>query len=345
VCSRDDFEATVQTAHWVLVPVSDVGGDSRPGCGQEHFDPLVMAGEPVLGDQPLMHTVPLMVRSARSHASTTAMNGVMSSGWVPARGGPVGGTEVASSGEHAAVKEFNQYAGAARASLHSRIGSRTVEVPATVQAPEPVMEQTLNLKLLDPDAWLELRTARLQALLDSPHAFTSAYSHESEWAASEWRRLFDAATWIVACDAEKVIGLARSVSEPKRSATRHLESIWVSPTHRRRGVFSALLQALAEIERGMGVTNLLLWVLEDNHIAQRAYEALGFKHTGERQLLPAFGRFERRLRLVLGRIADAEPNGRLVGIHRMATELGQRPGVQLQEIHSLPGGAHIIDTV
>jgi hypothetical protein len=55
LCTRDDFEATVQTAQWVLVPVSEFGGDSRPGFGQEHLDPLVVAGEPVLGDKPLMH--------------------------------------------------------------------------------------------------------------------------------------------------------------------------------------------------------------------------------------------------------------------------------------------------
>jgi ribosomal protein S18 acetylase RimI-like enzyme len=73
----------------------------------------------------------------------------------------------------------------------------------------------------------------------------------------------------------------------------------VAPTHRRRGVLRDLLRDLAEINQRMGVTDLMLWVLEDNYNAQRAYEALGFEPTGERQFLPAFGRFERRLRLDL----------------------------------------------
>ena len=30
---------------------------------------------------------------------------------------------------------------------------------------------------------------------------------------------------------------------------------------------------------------MLLWVLEDNHVARRAYAALGFQPTGERQYL------------------------------------------------------------
>jgi RimJ/RimL family protein N-acetyltransferase len=47
----------------------------------------------------------------------------------------------------------------------------------------------------------------------------------------------------------------------------------------------------------MGITDLMLWVLEDNHAAQRAYQALGFESTGERQFLPAFGQYERRLQI------------------------------------------------
>src|SRR5215203_3553414 len=41
-----------------------------------------------------------MVRSARSHDSTTEMNGVINNGCVPARGGPAGGTETASSARY-----------------------------------------------------------------------------------------------------------------------------------------------------------------------------------------------------------------------------------------------------
>jgi hypothetical protein len=54
---------------------------------------------------------------------------------------------------------------------------------------------------------------------------------------------------------------------------------------------------VAEVDAGIGVTDFMLWVLEDNHDAQNAYKALGFEPTGERQFLPPFGRFERRLRL------------------------------------------------
>jgi GNAT superfamily N-acetyltransferase len=162
-----------------------------------------------------------------------------------------------------------------------------------------MMELTLNLDLLTPADWRVLRTARLQALLDSPDAFTSSYAHESRWEESDWRGTFAAATWIVARETESVVGLARSIGEPQLASARHVESIWVAPTHRRHGVFRHLLHALASVERRMGVRDLLLWVLEDNYDAQRAYQALGFEPTGDRQFLSAVGRFEQRLRLAI----------------------------------------------
>jgi GNAT superfamily N-acetyltransferase len=163
------------------------------------------------------------------------------------------------------------------------------------------MRSTLELQveLLRPADWRVLRAARLMALLDSPNAFTSSYAREFDRGEAEWRRVFDAATCIVAREADHIIGLAKSVAEPWRPWIRHLESVWVAPSHRRRGVLRALIHDLAQIDRQMGVTDLMLWVLEDNYDAQHAYEALGFEPTGERQFLPAFGRVERRLRLAI----------------------------------------------
>jgi ribosomal protein S18 acetylase RimI-like enzyme len=159
------------------------------------------------------------------------------------------------------------------------------------------MESILDLQMLSPVDWRVLKEVRLRALQDSPHAFMSCYDTEILLSDLEWRRMFDASTWIVAREANAVVALARSVGDPMRPWTRHVESIWVAPTHRRRGVFRGLLYALAEVERERGITDLLLWVMEDNHDAQRAYETVGFEPTGESQFLPDLGRFERRFRL------------------------------------------------
>jgi GNAT superfamily N-acetyltransferase len=159
------------------------------------------------------------------------------------------------------------------------------------------MESTLELDLLTPVDWRVLRSVRLCALLDSPDAFTSSFANESAWSQLDWERSLNAATWIIAREAQNVIGLAKSVSEPALPASRYVESAWVAPTHRRRGVLRALLHRLAELDRQTGVTELMLWVLEDNHDAQRAYQVLGFESTGYRQYLRAFGQFERQLRI------------------------------------------------
>jgi ribosomal protein S18 acetylase RimI-like enzyme len=166
------------------------------------------------------------------------------------------------------------------------------------------MKSTLELQqqLLAPADWRVLRAARLCALLDSPHAFTSNYALESNWGELEWRRVLNAATWVVAHEAGKVIGMAKAVMEPELPAARSVESAWVAPTHRRRGVLRALLQKLAEIDSAV---ELMLWVLEDNHDAQNAYRALGFEPTGERQFLPTVGRFERRLVLRIRAVPEA----------------------------------------
>jgi GNAT superfamily N-acetyltransferase len=96
------------------------------------------------------------------------------------------------------------------------------------------------MNFLTPTDWPVLRRVRLEALLDSPDAFMSSHAYESRWSELEWRRVFDAATWIVAREAERVIGLAKSVRLPDKPAMRHVESVWVAPTYRRRGVLRAL---------------------------------------------------------------------------------------------------------
>jgi hypothetical protein len=96
-------------------------------------------------------------------------------------------------------------------------------------------QSTLDLDLLTPADWRVLRAARLQALLNSPYAFTSTYARESGLSGPEWRQLFNSAVWIVARDAKKLVGLARSVGEPKTTdAARriHLGGADASPTWR-----------------------------------------------------------------------------------------------------------------
>lgn len=162
-----------------------------------------------------------------------------------------------------------------------------------------VTKAVLEIRLLTPADWQLLRATRLRALTDSPHAFTSDPGRERGWSEHQWRQQFDTATWVVAVERDHVIGIA-AVADGQPPEGPHIESIWVAPTHRRRGVFRALLDAVVEIGRLMGARELLLWVLEDNTAARETYDRLGFVETGERQPVDVGRtRVERRLRLVI----------------------------------------------
>ena len=151
---------------------------------------------------------------------------------------------------------------------------------------------------LTPAEWPQLRITRLRALRDSPDAFASEYQREHRWTKEQWLDMFQSALWVVARSGGRVVGLARSLREPAQPLRRHVESVWVEPRFRRRGITRRLIEGLIERERGAGVNELVIWVLQGNDHARRAYERLGFRPTGERQVLPGgAGRVEERLLL------------------------------------------------
>jgi ribosomal protein S18 acetylase RimI-like enzyme len=160
-------------------------------------------------------------------------------------------------------------------------------------------EAVLDIRLLSPADWRILRDTRLRALIDSPWAFTSHHQLEWKWSEHQWRQRCRVATWAVAVERGVVIGIVGLVNDHPEEP-HHVESIWVAPTHRRRGVSKSLLNTIKEAARLAGLAELLLWVLEDNLLALRVYTRLGFEWTGERKPIDAERRrFERRLRLAI----------------------------------------------
>jgi ribosomal protein S18 acetylase RimI-like enzyme len=204
------------------------------------------------------------------------------------------------------------------------------------------MHSGLNLRFLRPADWWTLRDARLAALQDSPHAFTSHYGHERWWTEKDWRRSLKSSTWMVAQAAGEAAGLARSVREPGIPRARNLESIWVAPSYRHQGVCRDLVRALAKRERRMGATQLLLWVLDGDHDALRAYEALGFRPMGGPQFLRAFGRWEQRLGVQISCLRQPVPTAGSLSLNRGSPKLSNGPIFQPQETHPLPGAPNVV---
>lgn len=155
-----------------------------------------------------------------------------------------------------------------------------------------------ELSLLD---WEKIRDVRSRALADSPDAMWP-YGPEREWTEREWAPLFDGARWLVAESAGEIVAVLRSAPDRESPRSRRLESIWVDPAHRRRRVFTSMLRTIVEMEAARGVEHLWLWVIDNNDVARKAYEQLGFEQTGDpKPLPPDKGGHELRMSLAIAR--------------------------------------------
>lgn len=138
-----------------------------------------------------------------------------------------------------------------------------------------------------------LKRVRLAALQDSPSAFGSTYAAEADRPDTEWEERArlgsagdDRATFF-AYVGNDVVGIVGGYREDGGRDTVDLVSMWVSPSHRGRGVGRALVDAVLGWARDAGASTVSLWVTRGNDPAQRLYEAMGFEVTDEVQPLPS----------------------------------------------------------
>ncbi|HEY1628599.1 MAG TPA: GNAT family N-acetyltransferase [Tepidisphaeraceae bacterium] len=141
-------------------------------------------------------------------------------------------------------------------------------------------------RITERDAEL-LREIRLRALSNSPTAFGSTFAGEAALAAEEWQKRardrshsendvnFFAFDGDVGCG---IIGCYRQADEPGKAT---IVSMWVLPQARRKGVGMRLIQAVEQWARRLGLSHLLLDVVNNNAAAIAFYQKLGFRFTGE----------------------------------------------------------------
>jgi GNAT superfamily N-acetyltransferase len=145
----------------------------------------------------------------------------------------------------------------------------------------------LEFGVLDPAEWAVLRRIRLRALRDSPHAFAARYAEEVTWSEEVWRTRLTGNAWLIARAACEIIGIACLTDLSRRRRKRYVESVWVEPAYRRRGVLRSLIDTAVPIALCHDTSALLVWVMEHNGGALRAYQRLGFAATGRRQPIGA----------------------------------------------------------
>lgn len=126
---------------------------------------------------------------------------------------------------------------------------------------------------------------RLSALQESPTAFGSTFAEESKFGDQVWEERAKGLTvpeaiGLLAFEGERVCGIVRGSPDEDDSRIGWVESMWVDPSVRGRGVGQMLLQELIEWGRGRKLTEMKLEVTSTNSPAIRLYERCGFQATG-----------------------------------------------------------------
>jgi ribosomal protein S18 acetylase RimI-like enzyme len=138
-----------------------------------------------------------------------------------------------------------------------------------------------------------LKAVRLAALTDSPFAFGSTLEREIAFSDDQWLERArsgatgDARATFLAEDAHDIVGLVGGYLDGEPDTRVELVSMWVAPSHRRRGIGRALVDAVLRWTVDVGGTSVALWVTRGNTPAEELYRSLGFEATGEFKPLPS----------------------------------------------------------
>jgi ribosomal protein S18 acetylase RimI-like enzyme len=136
-----------------------------------------------------------------------------------------------------------------------------------------------------------LKTVRLSALQDTPTAFESTYSRESQLSDEDWLTRVstwnsDRSTCYLAMDKGAPCGIIAGKCDEYNLQRAYVLSMWVAPTHRRTGLGSRLVNAVQSWAQNLGIHELRLMVTSTNATAIGFYEKCGFTLTGMSQAFP-----------------------------------------------------------
>lgn len=137
-----------------------------------------------------------------------------------------------------------------------------------------------------------LKALRLQALADSPSAFSSTYEREVARTTEDWQGwMTPGVTFILEADG-KPRGLVAGVRDAHDSSVVHLMAMWVHPDLRGTGAADALVSSVKAWADEMGAMQVRLKVVEGNRRARRCYERAGFRATGRQGVVERSGDVE-----------------------------------------------------
>lgn len=145
------------------------------------------------------------------------------------------------------------------------------------------MGDGVQVRRLRPEEWPHLKTLRLAALAEAPHAFGSTLEHEEAFSDARWEEVARSTIFIAVSDGE-LVGMAAGHQHDVPGAIR-VWGMWVRPDRRRLGLGRALLQAIVGWALKEKADRIRLGVSESNRPAHELYRSQGFIPTGERRPL------------------------------------------------------------
>lgn len=160
------------------------------------------------------------------------------------------------------------------------------------------------IRRIGPDDGPHLRQVRLDAIADSPGAFTTNLAAAEARPGEAWTRVAEAhsvaddqGTWFAEVEGATA-GMVSAFRTDDGAAT--MTSLWSAPGFRQIGVADALVTQVRDWAMGTGARELRQWLVARNAHARAFHEALGFEPTGtERPYEPAPHLREVELRLPL----------------------------------------------
>jgi ribosomal protein S18 acetylase RimI-like enzyme len=143
-----------------------------------------------------------------------------------------------------------------------------------------------------------LRDTLRNAIDTSPDSFMTTIEEVEAQPIDYWVNEIRSSTWAVAQRGkEEIVGVVagRLPDSDKdledQEFTRYIESVWITPGLRRRGLGQRLIHYLLETEyrNNQQIRQFLLWVFAANTPAIKLYEHIGFWPTRESKLLQRNG--------------------------------------------------------
>lgn len=129
-----------------------------------------------------------------------------------------------------------------------------------------------------------LRRALLKAVGTSPDSFMKTKQEVKAQSHDYWVNEIRSSTWAVAQRGRKIVGVVvgrlpdSDEDEEDQAFTRYIESVWIKPQFRHKGLGQRLIHYLLEMEyrKNKQIKQFLLWVFATNDHAIKMYEHMGF---------------------------------------------------------------------